>query len=88
MVYVTAIHLVGGQRHEHIAAIRWRNAATNQTGQSTRAVMVDWIRKGGDARVTDGVRSVQVGVVNVTPPYIRTHADGIWTDNLLSLPRY
>lgn len=88
MVYVEAIHLVGGERHEHIATVRWRNPATNQTGQTARAGMVDWIRKGGDARVTDGTRTVQIAVVNATPPYIRTHADGVWTDNLLALPRY
>jgi uncharacterized protein DUF3892 len=88
MVYVEAIHLVGGERHEHIAAVRWRNPATNQTGTTERSGMVDWIRKGGDARVTDGNRTIQIGVVNANPPYIRTHADGVWTDNLLALRRY
>ena len=32
--------------------------------------------------------TVKVGVVDATPPYLRTHADGVWTDNLLALPRY
>jgi exosome complex RNA-binding protein Rrp42 (RNase PH superfamily) len=51
--------------------------------------MVDWIKnKNGDARVTDGVNTVKVGVVDASPPYIRTHADGKWTDNLLALPTY
>jgi hypothetical protein len=31
---------------------------------------------------------VNVGVVNATPPYIKTYADEVWTDNLLALPRY
>jgi hypothetical protein len=32
---------------------------------------------------------VDVGVVRppVGPPYLRTHADGVWTNNLLALPR-
>ena len=40
--------------------------------------------------MTDGTREVQVGVVHPQygPPYLRTHADGVWTDNLLALPRY
>ena len=50
--------------------------------------MVDWIEKGGVAKVTDGRNTVDVGVVNATPKYIRTHADGKPTDNLLYLPRY
>jgi hypothetical protein len=32
-------------------------------------------------------RRVDVGVVNgPNGPYVRTHADGVWTDNLLALP--
>lgn len=89
MVYITAIHLVGGQGHEHIASVRWRNPADQQTGQNSRAEMVDWIdNKNGDARVTDGRTEVRVGVIHAQPPYLRTHADGKWTDNLLALPRY
>lgn len=36
-----------------------------------------------------GKRS-DVGVVRPTysSPYLRTHADGVWNDNLLSLPEY
>jgi len=89
MVRITAIHLVGGQQHEHIASVRWIDLSDNTTGESTRETMVDWIEnKGGKAVVTDGTNTVAVGVVNATPKYIRTHADGKWTDNLLALPRY
>lgn len=92
MVYITDVHMeLGGSGHEHIAEVKWRNPQSGETGQSSRSTMVDWIEnKNGDARVTDGTRTVQVGVVTPTrsPKYIRTHADGTWTDNLLSLPRY
>ena len=89
MIYITHIHLVGGTQHEHIASVKWRNPGDGKTGESTREAMVIWIRdEKGDARVTDGVNQVQVGVVNAAPPYIRTHADGKWTDNLLALPRF
>ena len=89
MVYVTEIHLEGGSGHEHISEVKWRDPADGSTGQSSKATMVDWIKnKGGDARVTDGTNEVQVGVVDAATPYIRTYADGTWTDNLLALPQY
>jgi len=88
MVQVIQVHMVGGEHHEHIADVRWKNTQKGTTGESTRADMVKYIEGGGQAFVTDGVNSVWVGVVNATPKYIRTHADGKWTDNLLALPRY
>jgi len=89
MVEITAVHMVGGAFHEHIAEVRWVNPASGARGQSTRAAMVAFLRKPGSrAYVTDGHRTVEVGVVEATPPYIKTHADGVWTDNLLALPRY
>ena len=88
MIHVTAVRLAGGASHEHITAVRWRNPADQNTGESSREVMVDWINKGGDARVQAGSREVTVGVVKATPPYIQTHADGEWTDNLLALPKF
>lgn len=88
-VFITEVHMSGGTRHEHIAEVKWRNNANGESGKSTRAVMVDWIdNKKGEAKVTDGRNTVSVGVVRENPPYLRTHADGKWTDNLLALPRY
>lgn len=89
MVIVTHVRLSGGDRHEHISEVRWWNPESGDMGQSTRQVMVDWIReKHGVARVTDGSRLVDVRVLDGDPPYIRTVADGRWTDNLLALPRF
>jgi hypothetical protein len=88
VVYVTAIHLEGDERHEHIASVRWHNPADGASDQSTREQMIDWINSGGDARVTDGIREVSVRVVNGDRPYLRTWADDVFTDNLLALPRY
>lgn len=89
MIYVTAVHMVDGEGHEHIGAVRWRNPSTDVTGESTRETMVAWIRdEKGDARVSDGSSEARVGVVDGTPPYIRTCGDGKWTNNLLALPRY
>lgn len=90
MIYITAVHMepsnAGG--HEHIAAVYWEKPNSDESKYSTRQQMVDWINQGGDARVRDSQGSVQVGVVDANPPYLRTYADGRYTDNLLSLPRY
>lgn len=86
MVQIKAVHMEGGTQHEHIALVKWRNG--QESGQSTRAQMVEYINQGNKAYVTDGTNTVAVGVVGATPPYIRTYTDGKWTDNLLALPRF
>jgi len=87
--YVTAIHFEDGSGHEHIAQVRWQSARTLVTGQSTIAGMVGWVNSDGELRVRDTAGAeVRVGVFNVEPPMIRTYSDGVWTDDLLTLPRY
>jgi Protein of unknown function (DUF3892) len=88
MVQITAVHMVGGEQHEHIGSVRWTNPSTGASGENSREDMVTFLNQGNQAYVTDGYRQVDVGVVNANPPYIRTYADGVWTDNLLALPRY
>jgi hypothetical protein len=89
MVRVTTVHMEGGESHEHIARVRWTNPQTGDSGQSTREQMIEYLRKPGTrAFVTDGERTVNIRIVEAEPPYIRTHADGVWTNNLLALPRY
>ena len=87
MVYITAVHMSGGTRHEHISAVKWRNPGDGDTGESTKAAMVEWIEKGGVAKV-QSTPDVTVLVVHATPKYLRTYANGKWTDNLLALPRF
>lgn len=87
MVQITARHMVGGTQHEHIASVQWLDPNTRETGVSSRETMIDFIeKKSGKAVVHNGGRTVDVGVVHANPPYLRTHADGQWTDNLLALP--
>lgn len=90
MVRVTHIRLSpDGTRHEHITEVRWTNPTTGATGDSTRQQMVDFLTGGANrAVVVAGGTEVEIGVVNAHPPYIRTHADGVWTDNLLALPHF
>lgn len=89
MVYITHIRLSGGTRHEHIIRFKWRNPSDGDTGENSKQEMVDWLRKpGSSAYVKDGDGKVQVGIVEGNPPYLRTHADGKWSDNLLALPEF
>ncbi len=88
-IQIIARHMVGGQRHEHIAEVKWNNPGSGQTGSSSRDQMVDWLGNPvNSAYVSDGRNIAYVRVVNARPPYIQTYADGKWTDNLLALPTY
>lgn len=89
-IQITAVRLSGGGSHEHIVHLWWTSSDDNSTGDSTREQVVTFIEGGGSAFVADASRHrVSVGVV--TPAhgskYLRTYADGVWTDNLLALPR-
>jgi uracil-DNA glycosylase len=70
---------------QHISEVRW--SQPGQTNECTRAAMVDFVNK-GNAVFVHGSPDAKVGVVNGSPPYLRTHADGNWTNNRLSLPRF
>ncbi|MBK5220625.1 MAG: DUF3892 domain-containing protein [Thermoleophilia bacterium] len=87
--YITAIHTPSGTGHEHIEVLQWQNPRTLETGQSTREGIVAWLNSGGDLRVRDpGGNESRVAVVNAEPQYVRTYAAGVWTNDLLLLPRY
>jgi hypothetical protein len=79
---VTCITLTSGVRtHQHIATIGFSNGVS-----WTRQQGVNFLRIGGNSLfVTDSRGKVEIGVVNDTPPYLRRHADGRYTDNLLAL---
>lgn len=87
MVYITHVHLAG-DRHQHIAEVEWCNPQDSATGRSTRESIVGWIRAGNDVRVETDQGYVEVVVVEADPPYIRSRADGVLSDDLLALPRY
>lgn len=90
MIYITHIRLnpPTSSRHEHITHVAWDEYGSSKTGVLTRQEAVDWIRGGGEARVHGNPYDVKVLVVEAQPPYIRTAANGTYTDNLLSLPRF
>ena len=88
MTRITDVHLEDGTDHEHIAEVKWINSATGQCGSSTTQQVVVFIEQGNRVVVGTGSDQVDVGVVSAKPKYVRTHADGKWTNNLLALPRY
>ncbi len=91
MIEITAIHLQGGDGHEQISAVQWRCAATS-VGQASREAIVQWLGESAQnvAVVADGHGTAQVVVVHrpAGSPYLRARLDGVWTDHLLSLPRF
>lgn len=92
MIEITAIRLGSSQSHEHISLLQWRNTQTGASGQSTRQAVVEWLEesKANQAVVASAGSWVYVGVFapKSGDKYVRTYANGNWTDNLLSLPRF
>jgi hypothetical protein len=90
-IRITAIRLTGGQGHEHISHLWWTNPADGKTGDNTRSQLVDWIEEENGKAYIDDQHGNRADVLVVTPAvgqkYLRTYADGKWTDNLLALPR-
>jgi hypothetical protein len=91
MIEITAIRVTDGLAHEHITDVLWRSAGTSQ-GQTSRQAIVDWLSasSANQAVVADGPDYVRVAVVRPANQsrYIRTHRDGVWTDDLLALPTF
>ncbi|HZL04955.1 MAG TPA: DUF3892 domain-containing protein [Coriobacteriia bacterium] len=85
--YITHIRMSppNASDHEHISEVRWSQPGSG--GECSRAAMVEFIDK-GEAVFVHGAPDAQVGVVHADPPYLRTYADRVWTNNLLSLPRF
>lgn len=91
-IQITAVRLSpGGTAHEHITHLWWTNQTSGKTGDSTRAQVVDWIENQSGKAYTSDRNGHRTEVAVVTPArgekYLRTHADGVWTNNLLALPR-
>jgi hypothetical protein len=71
--------------YEHITYVQYNGQLWN------REYVIQLIEANKDSFfVMSGRDRSEVGVVypgNLRAPYLRTHADGKWDDNLLSLPR-
>lgn len=91
MIYITHVRMSppNSNQHEHISEVAWREDGGAKSGTLTLAQIVKWIDVDhGTAKVTDGKRTAGVVAVHGSPPHIRTVADGVYTNNLLALPRF
>lgn len=90
-IRVTAIRLYSGSTHEHISRLWWVNPSTGAVGNNTRAEVVAYIDDDNGKVFVEDPRGMRVDVSVVKPKYgakyLRTSADGMWTNNLLSLPQ-
>jgi hypothetical protein len=92
-VRITCINKSDGYHadpHHAISYLGWKNEETGETGKSSRLEIYNWIKdKGGVAYVIDSRgNKASVGTrehANGTK-FLQTHADRVWTDNLLALP--
>lgn len=87
-IQCTGIQLAGGNRHEHIAHIRWVQDNTNNAGICTRAQMIALIEKGGMAYVRDAYGNaapLKVRLSQDGTKYVQAQMDGTWSDTLLAL---
>ncbi len=75
---------------DEIVSYEWKGSADGAVKVSDKPALVKWVDEGGVAYVGSGTNRVSVGVVKpqVGYPYLRTHADGRWTNNLLNLPTF
>ncbi|GAA2568906.1 DUF3892 domain-containing protein [Microbacterium binotii] len=75
---------------DEIVRYKWRGIESNDAGESDKPTLVAWVDDNGKAYVGSGSSRVSVGVVKPQygQPYLRTYADGEWTNNLLSLPTF
>jgi hypothetical protein len=90
-IQITAVRYGGTYKtHSSISELRYRDLQTQQVRDVAKPALVAWLdqSKTNQAIVSDGIRSVNVGTVHpqYDSPYVRTYADGTWTDNLLALP--
>lgn len=93
MIEIVARKMAGGARHEHIQSVMWREVRTTVSTVTTVADMVEWLDESGRNRAIVGsypADFVEVGTIHPDRgrPYLRTYANGDWTDNLLSLPTF
>jgi Protein of unknown function (DUF3892) len=90
-IRITHIRQSGGSGHEHIIHLWWTNPATGKTGDDTRTAIVSWIEGKDGKAYTEDAQGNRADVRVIAPShgekYLRTYADGRWTDNLLALPR-
>lgn len=90
-IEITHVRFSGTNRVvTEIIAYQWVSLDNDKVTSSNKPTLVEWVDGGGKAYVGKGAQRVNVGVVRPTggEAYLRTYADGNWTNNLESLPTF
>lgn len=77
--------------HLAINVFKWVNEQNQTAGESYRTSVFDWIvNKKGKAYIKNGDETIFIFGANASSgeQYIRALKDGVWTDDLLSLPEF
>jgi hypothetical protein len=92
-IEITHVRFDGySKTHEAIVRYQYKNLSAGGTDSIDKPTLVDWIDNDKViAYVGSGSNRVDVGTVHPNDgrrPFVRTYADGNWTNNLLSLPTF
>jgi hypothetical protein len=91
-IQITNVRFSGTEKtHQTIIRYAWVNTTTGAAGNNDKPSMVEYVdSKKNTVVVGSGANQVQVGSVHPDSgaPYLRTYADGKWTNNLINLPTF
>jgi len=88
-VQIVDVRMSQGRGHDAISHYQWTDSRNGVTDWADRAQMVAWVRRNPNkAWVAGAAASAWITVVDNPggQPYLRSYADNVLTDNLLSLP--
>ena len=93
MIQITCITKDGGNhenQHTAISRLGWVDVHSRQQGNSSRLEIYDFLKKGGQAYVTDisgrNTAYLMTAETAFGTKYVKTIPDQTKTDNLLNLP--
>jgi hypothetical protein len=87
-IRITAVHLDGGDLHEHIAEVEWQNLEWGNTGESSVDALIRWLDEAENVAVVGREARVDVVRSPTGSSWLQAVTGGYWTDELLALPRY
>jgi hypothetical protein len=87
-IRITAVHLDGGDEHEHIAEVEWQNLEWGNVGESSVESVMRWLDEAENIAVVGQRSRVDVVRSPTGSSWLQAVKDGFWSNDLLSLPRY
>jgi hypothetical protein len=87
-IRITAVHLDGGDEHEHIAEVEWQNLEWGNVGESSVESVMRWLGEAENIAVVGQRSRVDVVRSPTGSSWLQAVKDGFWSNDLLSLPRY